>query len=275
MEKISSHPTKAVERSEVPHAYICKETIETSDFSCNFLKVRHTRETIEQYRRELEEFIAHSSVLVTEIAEPREKENPSSIEYFYRQIYLMAERSHVLMTVPDPEKKIVQAAVNRFSDLVPGGLSITAVSYLTQKLKEVTEQKLIPSTYSNDEPTRYSRREFLKMGAASVVAGMGGLSFLAGFMKESGIEPEKGGILERFLMSSIDYRDACIASEITRRGRGSREVSVIYGAAHFRGVKKYLENPELLNSNLQKYESVYGIWNPAQTEEFDFRHEPM
>lgn len=271
MEKLPSQPTKTTEKNEIPYAYMRKETIVAKDFACDFLRVQHTRETIEQYAKELEDFIAQSDVLVTEVAVPEEKEDASSIEYFYHQIYLMAERSRVLMTVPDPEKNVAQAAVNRFSDLVPAGLATTAVVYLAKKLKEISEQKWAASINTGDGPARYPRREFFKMGGAAAVAGMGGLTFFAGAMKELGIEPEKGGVLEQFLVNSIDYRDACIAKEIMQRGKESKKVSVIYGAKHYHGVKKYLEDPELLGRNLKKYEAIYGVWNPAQTEEFDFR----
>jgi hypothetical protein len=56
-------------------AYIRLEKIEYRDFTCEFLRVRHMRDTMDKYRKEIKDFIADSNVLVSESVEFTEEKS--------------------------------------------------------------------------------------------------------------------------------------------------------------------------------------------------------
>lgn len=264
-------------------AYMQAETIETDGLVCEFLKVRHTKETAEKYVNELEDFVANSEVLISELAVLENNEKMSGIESFYRKITEMAEQAKILMVVPDPEKNISDALLDRFADIAPAGAAVASGLYFANKLHNLSEERdirtyraeLHKSGPKTSDAKLISRREFLKMATAATVAVAGGMSGAAGLLNEMHHQPEKGGVLERVLLDSLDYRDACIAKEVLNRSKTGQKVSVIYGAGHYSGVKKFLENPKLLEERLQVYEKTYGKFTPAQTVEYDFREKDL
>ena len=277
---VEEAPQKVNQQESTDHrAYMQMKTIETNGFACEFLKVRHTKETAEKYKKEIEKFITNSEVLVSELAVLEDNEKMSDIEFFYRRITEMAEQAKVLMVVPDPEKDITHALLNRIIDIVPASAAATSGLYIINKLKNLLEERdmrayraeCLPSERQAVDPKLVSRREFLKMAAATTVAVAGGMSGAASVLNEIHFQPEKDGALEKMLTTSLDYRDACIAKEVLNRSKTSHKVSVIYGAGHYSGVRKYLENPKLLEERLQVYEKSYGILTPARTDEYDFR----
>ncbi|MEK7129296.1 MAG: twin-arginine translocation signal domain-containing protein, partial [Patescibacteria group bacterium] len=274
-------PQKINQQESIDHrAYMQMEAIETDDFSCEFLRVRHTKETAEKYADELERFVANSEVLISELAVLEDREGMKDIEFFYRRISEMAEQAKVLMVVPDPEKDITHALLNRIADIAPASAAVASGLYVANKLSNLSAERDIRACRAEhnkkvksktSDSKLVSRREFLKMAAATTVAVAGGMSGAAGLLNEMHQQPERGGALEKMLLTSLDYRDACIAKEVLNRSKTSHKVSVIYGAGHYAGVRKYLENPKLLEERLQVYEKSYGILTPAQVAEYDYR----
>lgn len=261
--------------------YAKKEILKTSDGKeIEFLGVRHTPETLAQFRDEIEEYIKNSDVLLSELFVAGDEQSEDDIKVFYKAITQMAQKSKKEMVIADPEKEFSDAVVNRAVSIMPMLASFGAGIYLGKKLMDLTHElemrrmykKYYPEeNFTKNDEQLISRRSFLKGALATGIMATGGLSAIAGLLEEMKISKEKGELLENFLLDSLDYRNALISREIIELSKNDKKVSVIYGAAHLPGVTKFLEDPELLDRKIKVYQNTYGIFNKATTDVYDFR----
>lgn len=265
--------------------YLKTERFFIGDVECEFLKVHHTRETLNAHYDEIKESISDADVLISEMASLEDNHDAPEILHFYRGITKIAEELKKILVVPDPEKNIVDALINRFVDGSVALSNFGTLTYATAKFKSATDinsLKNLVRSIREDKPSRFTekkakstRRDFLKFGAAAAVSVPLTLNTSANIGHELGNLPEEDSLLEDFLHTSIDYRDVCIAKEILAKSESFQKIKIIYGAAHFEGVKRYLDDPELLEERAAIYEQTFGRWSPNQVDEFDFRQEEL
>ncbi|MDP1884427.1 MAG: twin-arginine translocation signal domain-containing protein [Candidatus Moranbacteria bacterium] len=258
-------------------SFLRKESIcLNNDRSVDFLNVRHTKESLDEFGSEIRNYIENADVLVSELAVFEEKENQSDIKTFYKAITQIARENGKKMIVADPEKKISDAAVNRLMDIFPILASFGSATYITAKLNKMAHEMQMRRFRnelgygSSSDKNLFSRRDFLKGIAATGILIAGGLHGISGAAREASIQTDKDGILENFLLVSLDYRDALVAKEILNLLEDHRKISVIYGAAHFQGIKKFLKDPELLKEKMEVYEKTYGLVNTDKADVYDF-----
>ncbi|MCA9359993.1 twin-arginine translocation signal domain-containing protein [Candidatus Kaiserbacteria bacterium] len=268
MEKFGS----SNESSEGLRGYARSERITINDSSdLELLKVKHTSETLESYRNEIEVFVSEASVLVSEMVVLPEDidENSQEIERFYSEITKMAMESGIPVHVADPERRFSQALINRCVSIAPGIAAVGSGGYLARKLYSIAENLHNTKNNKKDEPVM-SRRSFLKMGAAAGVTALGGAHMLASLLEEMRISKEKGDLLESVLLDSLDYRNALVAKKIIELSASYQKVSSVYGGAHAPGIRKYLSDPEMLEEKLLTYSKTFGLFNDEEPIEYDF-----
>ena len=261
------------------------EHFEFRDVTCQFLRVSHTKETADEYAEELRNFIAQAEILITELVVLDDSEYAGEMECFYRKITELAAQEKKLMVIPDPEKNIAQVLVNRSLDLAPLATTALSVPYVAYKLKQILDaqsDRAVINGENSEEDERVkieakmlTRRNFLKFTGAATIAAVASTSSAASLLLELKVDIEPDGVLEHMLVHSLNYRDACIAKEILERSMEYKNISVIYGADHYKGVKKFLQDPEQLAEKLKLYEMTYGIVVPPHTEAYDFREPPV
>lgn len=260
--------------------YAKRELIDIgSGKTVDFLGVRHTKETLDKFGTEIGEHIENSDVLLSELAVFEDGDAQSDMEFFYKAVTKLAKDNGKKIVVADPEKKILDAIVNRALSIAPALASLGSGAYLLRKLFEVgskLEERMSRKRHGcsygdvqKDEKI-FSRREFLKLAAAAGIMSVGGMNATAGAFEEIGISKGKGELLEAFLLDSLDYRNALITKEILHLSEEYGRISVIYGATHAYGIKKFLGDRELLERKLKLYESTYGIANDDEVRVYDF-----
>jgi hypothetical protein len=264
--------------------YAKLKTIEMHNGSkVEFLGVSHTKNTLKEFENEIREFVKDSEILVSEMAnfELNEKQF-FEIEDFYKAITQIAKEEKKKMIVPDPEKKFSDALVNTAISIAPCLVSFGSGAYLERKLyrmmaelnmrrfrKKCNDEYNVQDVIS-EKKKLMSRRDFLKTMAAAGIVAAGGMSTVAGVFEQMGVQKEKGKLLEKFLLDSLDYRDALVAREILKLSEENKKISVIYGAKHFPGIKELLGDRNLLAEKLSRYEKTYGIINDENPEVYDF-----
>lgn len=260
--------------------YAKREVLEMENGSkIDFLKVRHTEKTLKEFKAEITQHIANADVLLSELAVFENDENQDDIHIFYKKITQLAKENHKKMVVADPEKIFSTALANRAVSIVPALASMGSGVYLGKKLMDIASELEmrqmrkkydLPEVSKNKDDKLISRREFLKGVLATGVMMAGGLHGIAGMLEEMRISEEKGKLLETFLLDSLDYRNALITKELINLSEKNKKVAVIYGAAHISGIKKFLNNPDLLEEKLKVYRNTYGLFNDEQTDVYDF-----
>ena len=174
------------------------------------------------------------------------------------------------MIVPDPEKDIADALLNRSVDVLALGTAVGSTGYAFLLLNQLAALKKRNSARLKMNAVEISRRNFLKLGAATAVAIPSMLNATASLLNEAGTPLDQNLLLEDFLLSSIDYRNVCIAKAIFEVAKADSKITVLYGANHYEGVRHYLYDEVLLDERLGIYQKTFGMWSPDKAEEFDF-----
>lgn len=240
-----------------------------------FLKVRHTPETLEKFGDTIEEHVKSAEVLISEMEISENQDASMDIEIFYKKVTELARQYKKEMVVADPEKNLQDAIKDIAIVLAPGLAAAGSGVYLAKKISELMakleDNKIRKEINAQKNSTPLiSRRGFLKgLGALSVMTA-GGMNFTASFLEEFGVGKEKGEILEKFLLSALDYRNALITQEILKQAQEHEKISMIYGAAHVSGIKKFLADRKLLAEKIEIYEKTYGVINHSETAIYDF-----
>ena len=248
-----------------------------------FLKVRHTKETIEQFSKQIDFLIKKANVVLAERVILTDKIRNEG-DVFYKEITEIAKKYNKKVIEVDPERDYGDAIAGIAATLAPILTAIVADGYLIKKIMDkVSERELAKLLKENksvdiqqstkpmtsESPKKISRRKFLKYSAVGGVATVSTLASLADFL-EVITGNKKGNFLEKFLLDAIDYRNAVIAREIISLSKKYNKLLVVYGARHWYGVKKFLEDRKSLAEKLQIYQKTFGIINPANKRVYDF-----
>ncbi len=277
---MEQEPNKAEfqNRKEGLPEYVALENIPINENSnLSLLNVRHTRRTIEEFGPAIKVYIENAEILISELyvsEEDTEESDLSEMQAFYSYVTKVADENKTHVIVADPEKNLSQAIANTAVSIAPGLAALGSGAYLADRISAIsyeleTNRWKNKQSAASKESLEMTRRNFFKAGAAATVVAVGGLNFTAGALEEMGISEDKGELLETFLLSSLDYRNALVAKQIIELGKQHKEVRAIYGAAHAPGLRKFLENPDLLEQKLKLYESTFGLFNESEPKEYN------
>ncbi len=267
-------------RESSVEGYVREHTISLENGSVvQFMGVQHHPETLRKFGEEIEGFIREADVLITELGMPEKEEDMSAMEEFYRKIFEIAKKYNVEMRVPDPEKTMSDAAGDRVVDGMPVAIASIAFGYSFLKTVKMLNDERMKRQYPGwkeqyGKGRGMTRRNFLKVLGGGVLAAAGTMNAVGGALLENGKTVDREGTLRKFIHSSIDYRNACIAREILRAAKKTRDVRVIYGEKHYSGVREHIEHPEDIESAIALYEKTYGRISSPGTDVYNADTQP-
>jgi hypothetical protein len=164
----------------------------------------------------------------------------------------------------DAEDK--KAALKRLMVLGIGVAGATAGAHMVRKSIE-------QQNGAEGQPAvgKLNRRTFLGAAAVagSIAAGVGGTELVRNktgeeFMDE--FSQQEGNLetyFEEMYLQELPARDAYAAESIAHVAElGYKKITVIYGAGHMKGIKKFLDNPKLRAKTLEQYGSIIEKRSP-------------
>ncbi len=269
MEKLHQNSQPEARREGI----LSDREINVGDTSCRFIGVRHTPEVFEINQAYFEKVIVSAEVLVAELA-VFEEQPTSDIGAFYKEITDMAATYKTPLVIPDPEKNLIDALINRSVDLTGMITAVGSAGYLAYVLRQASSPDDFKARIRRrrDKQTfTTSRRAVLGGLLASAVAVPAVANVTASMAHEMGDRLEND-LLDQYFLSSLDYRDVCIARTIVELAEKHSHITVIYGGGHTLGVNHYLEDTELLATKAAYYDQTFGLWSPASTEAYDWQN---
>ena len=277
---------KGVERKE----NFSRERFEHGKLDIDFIGLSHTPENLAQHRQELEQAVRDADFVILEgvFNAGLEKERPVLEEaqtyvstpmdradrLFFGGIEDMAKKNARAVVSLDPYSnpktlsdglhlgKIV-ASQQELKDFHAKagylGATMFGAALLAEKIEGRNRKK--PSEGEARLPEGgISRRKVLQGGAAVLGTMLAGDGLL-----NSNDFAYYASMPKLPLHSFQDYRDVVIAEGIHRLSDGfsrKMKVAVIYGGAHLKGVREYLENPTVRSTKRKLYASLDKVAQP-------------
>lgn len=262
-ERVDRATQKRVGPEAEQKAYCVQEQLTHGQLDINFVGLRHEPETLLKYRKQIESVIRESDFVVVEaVLNVGQKEHMSTAA-------LAEQRSG--NTAPDVLFGEIENMARKH------GKPIVSMDALTssRNLAEGIEMQQYESMEALKTPHRVAgmlgvaaalgaaateqpqgkkplnRREFLR-GAAYATGAVTGLNSL---LNGTDLGYYKTGV-RTLLHGGQDYRDVVLAEGmdvLAKKFSKPKKVAVMYGAAHFIGLKHYLENPNLRATKRKLY----------------------
>ncbi len=260
-------------------------TVEYGNLEIEMMGVAHTVETLPRHRAKIEAVIKNTDLLILESAQEakdsslaRGKGNGavSPDGMFFLEVERMVRKYGKGLVTTDPfygdgvqeeehrdvmeeGEKLVQNT-RRFigiagatASVAGGGLTIAST------IEKAAQGKSDP----NENNTTISRRNFLKLSAAG--AGVLLSHKIAGATAEAQNygKSDSGEPMSDYQLN--DYRDVVISEGIDMMSRSfmkKKKVSLLFGAHHIKGIRYYLDHPDIRRAKLALYKPFRQLSEP-------------
>lgn len=252
------------------------------------LGVAHIAETLPQHREKIETAIKNSNLLVLEkvaeaedvnLARNRSKNAVSSGGFFFLEVERMARRYGKDLVTADPfygygadsdeHEEVMEKRERLVKDVrrLVGSIGMSAaagggVLSLAAMIKASAGDK--EGTHSEvSQGLNLSRRGFLKLAVAGAGATLGHKIADAASEDENYGKFEFGDPTTDYQLN--DYRDVAIAEGLDTLARSftqKKKIALLFGAGHIKGIRYYLENPDIRRAKLVLYKPFREIAEP-------------
>ncbi len=260
-----------------------QEKFEHGNLEIDMIGVTHIAETIPLYRKEMEEKVKASDFTILETA--NEFDSPELArgraaltdkdDFFFLEVERMIRKHQKSLVIADPAydygdspKKYqdrlfeLDAEVAGLAKLAGLGAAVTGGGIAVERVISKTGALISKKLGDEDVDPSLSRRDFLRLSAASAVAA-GGYSVLTDNHEHASGYRYQGN--RATLYNLTDYRDAVVAEGINKLSQSfskKMKAALVFGAAHIDGIKYYLDNPVVRMAKLKIYKPYQEISHP-------------